>query len=126
MTIAPAASATATVHRWKDLPIDRPMPLLERRRIIGTHAMVSHVTLLKGVKVPTHAHANEQIAMVMSGRVRFGLGAEGSKDRREVTLGAGECLHLPCNAPHSAEALEESLVLDVFSPPSERTGIDRE
>ena len=101
------------------------MPQLERRRVIGEQAMISHVTLHKGCMVPTHAHTNEQFCCVLSGRLRFGLGAEGSPERREVTVSAGEVLHLPSNLPHSAEALEETVVLDVFSPPSERTGIDQ-
>lgn len=86
--------------------------------------MISEVRLEKGCMVPTHAHFNEQFAYVMRGRLRFGIGAEGSPQRHEIDVGAGEVLHLPANVPHSAEALEETVVLDIFSPPSERTGID--
>ncbi len=111
--------------RWTDLPLDKPMPMLERRRIIGQHAMISHITLKKGFKLAAHSHANEQFACLLSGKMLFGLGADGGKDRREVTIGAGEVLHLPANLPHSAEALEDTVVLDIFSPPSEKTGIDR-
>lgn len=114
----------ARVLRWSDLPTDQPMPLIERRRIIGSHLMISQVFLHKGFRVATHQHANEQMAWVVSGRVRFGIGAEGSGARREVTLGAGEVLHLPPGVPHSAEALEDSHVTDLFSPPSEKTGVD--
>jgi len=117
--------ATAAHHRWPNLPVDRPMPLLERRRIIGDKAMISHVLLKKGCVVPTHAHENEQFACILSGRLRFGIGAEGAPDRHDVVVSADEVLHLPSNVPHSAEALEDTLVLDIFSPPCERTGIDR-
>jgi quercetin dioxygenase-like cupin family protein len=115
----------AAVYRWADLKPDTPMALLERRRIIGEQAMLSRVLLKKGCSVPTHHHENEQFACVMSGRIRFGLGAVGSPQRREVTLTAGEVVHFPSNVPHSADALEDTLVLDIFSPPSETTGIDR-
>jgi hypothetical protein len=37
----------------------------------------------------------------------------------------GELLHLPPNLPHSAFAEEETLVLDLFSPPATVTGIDQ-
>jgi quercetin dioxygenase-like cupin family protein len=119
------STQTAVKSRWDALPVDRPMPLLERRRVIGAQAMISHVTLRKGFAVPTHSHDNEQFACLLSGKMRFGLGAEGSPDRREVVLNGGEVLHLPGGVPHSAEALEDSVILDVFSPPSEKTGIDR-
>ncbi len=128
MTTASTADASpiapAAVIRWRDLPQDHPMPLIDRRRSIGSHMMMSEVHLHKGFRVATHHHANEQFAWVTSGRVRFGVGAEGSANRREVTLTAGEVLHLPPNVPHSAEALEDSVVIDLFSPPSEKTGVD--
>lgn len=116
---------TARIHRWSDLPVDTPMPLLERRRMIGEHAMISHITLRRGCSVPSHSHANEQFSSVLSGRLRFGLGAEGSPDHRTADVGPGECIHLPSNLPHSAVALEDTVVLDIFSPPSATTGIDR-
>jgi quercetin dioxygenase-like cupin family protein len=110
---------------WSELPTDRPMDLLERKRIIGEKAMLSQVMLKRGCKVPTHAHENEQFACVLSGKLKFGIGAEGSRERRDVVVGAGEVMVLPANVPHSAEAVEDTVVLDVFSPPSEKTGIDR-
>ncbi len=115
----------ARVYRWTDLPTDKPRPLLERRRIIGRKMMIAEVLIEKGFVVPSHAHENEQFACVIRGRIRFGLGVEGSPEHHEVELTDGEVLHLPANVPHSAEALQETLVLDLFSPPSEKTGIDR-
>ncbi len=115
----------AVRYRWSDLPQDHPMADLDRRRIIGQQVMLSEVLLKKGCVVPTHAHENEQFAWVVRGRIRFGLGPESSPDRREMTLEAGEVLHLPSNVPHSAEALEETVVIDIFSPTSEKTGVDR-
>ncbi len=116
----------ATVYRWAELAPDPPMALLERRRIIGEQMMLSEVLLQKGCEVPTHAHENEQFAYVIRGRVRFGIGAEGSPQRDEIEMTGGEVLHLPANVPHSVVALQETLVLDLFSPPSEKTGIDRD
>ena len=101
------------------------MDKLARRRIIGTQMMLSQVHLQKGCHVPTHAHSNEQFALIVSGKLRFGIGAEGTAERREVDVSAGEVMHLPSNVPHSADALEDTLVIDLFSPPSETTGIDR-
>src|SRR5205085_5902346 len=115
----------AILYRWSELTTDTPMALLSRKRIIGSQAMISQVTLRKGCHVPTHAHANEQFACIISGELRFGLGEEGSKDRREVNVRAGEVLHLPSNVPHSADAVVDTVVLDIFSPPSEKTGIDQ-
>ena len=116
---------SAVLYRWKDLASDKPMALLERRRVIGEKAMISQVRLQKGCDIPSHAHENEQFACLLEGSMRFGLGEKGMPHWRELVLHAGEVLHLPSNCPHSAYALEDCLILDIFSPPSQTTGIDR-
>jgi len=120
-----ASTETATRYRWADLPQDHPMDLLQRRRVIGRLVMLSEVILQKGCVVPTHAHENEQFCCVLNGRIRFRLGGEGSLQGQEIEVEGGEVLHLPSGVRHSAEALEQTLVIDIFSPPSEKTGIDR-
>lgn len=115
---------TARKLAWHDLPEDKPLPLIARRRILGTQMMISHVTLTRGFTVGTHAHENEQMSVVLSGRFRFSLGADGAADRRTVEVGPGEVMVLPSNVPHGGEALEDTVILDLFSPPSEKTGVD--
>lgn len=128
----------AQVLRLADLPADSPMPLLERRRVIGQKMMVSDIHLKKGFSVPTHAHENEQISIVLSGRLQFTLGPEPAAaaaaapgrppapDTRSVhVVSGGMAIVLPSNLPHAAEALDDVHVLDLFSPPSQGTGIDR-
>ena len=120
------SGSPARVLTIDELEMDRPMALIDRRRIVGAHAMISHVTLHEGFTVEPHAHENEQFAVVLSGRVRFSLGEAGSADdpERVVELVGGQVLHLPPWARHGAEAVETSVILDVFSPPSEKTGVD--
>jgi len=116
--------ADPILYNWDTMPFDKPSELIDRRRIVGEKAMISHVTLYKGFNVATHSHENEQISCIVSGCLRFGLGYAGEPNYREVELRAGESVLLPANAPHSATALEDTVVLDIFSPPSETTGVD--
>ncbi len=111
-------------YRWSELPQDHPLEGIDRRRIFGERMMLAEVALRRGCSVATHRHENEQIAYVVSGRIRFVIGAEDSPQSREITVEGGEVMHLPSNVPHSAVALEDSLVLDLFSPPGEM-GLDR-
>lgn len=115
----------ATVVDFADLPTDSPMPLIDRQRIIADKMMVSRVLLHKGFRVERHSHENEQIGIVLSGRVNFLLGEAGTDSEHTKTLTAGQAIVLPANVPHGAEALEDTLILDLFSPPSETTGIDQ-
>jgi quercetin dioxygenase-like cupin family protein len=121
----PQPHAEAKVYRFPELPADRPMELLERRRVHGEHITVAQIRLERGCQVPLHQHENEQFSMIVLGRLRFEIGAEGTPDRRELVLLPGELLHLPPNVPHSAYAEEETLVLDLFSPPAITSGIDQ-
>ncbi len=114
---------TAQRFAWDELPADHPIDKIERRRIVGDKVMISRVTLDAGFEVPSHRHENEQLAVVLSGRIRFGVGEEGSVE--EIELVGGETQLLPSNTPHSARAIETTVILAVFSPPSETTGVDR-
>ncbi|MFI5372403.1 MAG: cupin domain-containing protein [Candidatus Eisenbacteria bacterium] len=99
--------------RWDDLPRERLNDKLERRYISGEHVTLAQFHLAKGCLVRTHAHPNEQLSYVLSGCMRFRVGAEG---KEVVEVRGGEVLLIPPGLPHSAEALEDSIVADSFSP----------
>ena len=103
-----------THHRWEDIPREELNPLIGRRFINGTEMMIAHVYLAKGAVVPQHSHHNEQLTYILSGALHFWIGADRG---REVIVREGEVLHLPSNVPHEARALEDTLDVDVFSPP---------
>lgn len=114
----------ATIQRWTELPFDVPMPLLERKRVIGDRMMISRIELKHGCSVPIHAHENEQISCVLSGTLRFHLQDGIAGETRTIDVFPGEVLVLPAMVPHGADAIEDCVVLDLFSPPSQLTGID--
>ncbi len=101
----------ARLLRWEDLPLERVKEGLSRRIITGERTMVSQILLKRGTVVPVHRHENEQVSVVLSGALRFEV------DGREVIVRSGEVLHLPSNVPHGAVALEDTVDLDIFSPP---------
>jgi len=104
----------ARFHRWDDMPKEKVTDHLDRRIITGERMMLTHVYLKKGCIVPKHSHENEQLTYVLEGALHFWLG-EDQKDERVIR--AGEVLVIPSNLPHKAEALEDTLDVDVFSPP---------
>ncbi|MSO49222.1 MAG: cupin domain-containing protein [Acidobacteria bacterium] len=103
-----------TFYRWNDMEKEKVSDLLDRRLITGDRMMLAHVYLKKGCVVPRHQHENEQLTYVLDGALHFWIGEDGSQ---EVTIRAGEVLHIPSNVWHKAEALEDTLDVDVFSPP---------
>ncbi len=106
-----ATSAAVVQHlRWDDLPLEPVNDTLSRRIVTGEREMVTQIFMKSGCFVPTHSHESEQITYVVRGALKFCL------DGREVVVRAGEVLCIPSWMEHSAEALEETLEMDIFSP----------
>jgi quercetin dioxygenase-like cupin family protein len=103
----------ATCYNWADLPPTAMTPQIERRLISGENMMLVQFRLAKGAQVAEHHHLHEQMSYVLSGQLEFDVQGE-----KRVVKG-GEVIHLPSNIPHAAYVLEDSLVLDTFSPPRE-------
>jgi unsaturated pyranuronate lyase len=103
----------ATHYRWEDLPKETLKPDLQRRLIPAERMTIGHVYLQKGCVVPLHSHDNEQLTYILEGTLRFWLGDD---EAEVVDVHAGELLHIPPNIPHRAEALEDTLDVDVFCP----------
>ena len=106
--------AQATRYRWEDMPKEALKPDLGRRLISTERMMLAHVYLDRGCIVPKHEHENEQLTYILQGVLRFWLGDDGSQ---VVDVSAGEVLHIPSNLAHKAEALEDTLDVDIFCPP---------
>jgi quercetin dioxygenase-like cupin family protein len=97
--------------RFEKLETDKLNPLITRQMISGDDATFARLVLLRGAIVPRHFHRSEQYTMIFSGALKF-LFDDGS----ETTVHAGEILMIPANIPHSAEALEDTVDFDFFSP----------
>ncbi len=108
------AERNVTWYRWNDMPKERVSAMLDRRLITGDRMMLAHVYLKKGCIVPRHQHENEQITYILEGALHFWIGEDESQ---EVVVRAGEVLTIPSNVWHKAEALEDTLDIDVFNPP---------
>jgi quercetin dioxygenase-like cupin family protein len=98
-------------YNWNQIQEETLSPLLGRKMIHSRNLTVARIRLNKGAMVPLHSHANEQMSMIESGCLRFVVAGA------EMTLRAGDVLVIPPDVPHLAEALEDSIAVDIFSPP---------
>ncbi|MGD0824914.1 MAG: cupin domain-containing protein [Terriglobales bacterium] len=96
---------------WNSVEVEALNPLLGRHFVVGQNVMLARVLLKKGCVVPEHSHHNEQITYVLEGALKFGI------DGKEIVVNAGEVLTIPPDMPHSAEALADTVDLDIFNPP---------
>ncbi|MEE8147969.1 MAG: cupin domain-containing protein [Longimicrobiales bacterium] len=108
------ATQSVQLHRWDDIPLEKVTDVIDRKIINGERMMLTHVYLKKGSVVPMHHHDNEQLTYILDGALKFWIGTE---DAEPLVVRSGEVLVIPSQVPHKAEALEDTLDVDVFCPP---------
>jgi quercetin dioxygenase-like cupin family protein len=96
---------------WKSIELEDLNPLLQRHFVVGQNVMLARVLLKKGCIVPEHSHHNEQITYILEGALKFWI------DGKELVVNAGEVLVIPPHMPHKAEAVKDTVDLDIFNPP---------
>ena len=115
------SSDKVTFHRWADMPREKVTDQISRRLVTGQGMMLAHVFLAdpeaqRALEDVGHQHHNEQLTYILEGALRFWIGEDESET---IDVRAGEVLHIPSNVWHKAEALEDTLDVDVFNPPRE-------
>jgi quercetin dioxygenase-like cupin family protein len=99
-----------THYDWKNLPVEQLNPQVSRQAIHTPGLTIARLKLQKGAVVPEHSHVHEQIATVERGALQFRIGGQ------EVILRDSQSVAIPSNVPHDVVALEDTVVVDVFSP----------
>ena len=96
---------------WNTVDLEDLNPLLQRQFVVGRDIMVARVLMKKGCIIPLHSHHNEQFTYILEGALKFWV------DGKEIVVNAGEVLTIPPHMPHQAEAMADTVDLDVFNPP---------
>ena len=95
---------------WSAVPEERMNEHVTRRVLHTANLTVGYITLARGSHVGRHEHEAEQVCLIQQGRLRFNF------DSHSAEIGPGEFLSIPSRLPHSVDALEDSIAIDVFAP----------
>ncbi len=95
---------------WEKTEAEQLNDKITRRVLHGQHATLARFFLAKGAVVARHAHESEQYSAVLSGALKMIF------DNREIVLRPGDVMLISSHEPHAAEALEDTMVQDVFAP----------
>ena len=98
------------VHTWDNVPVERLTESIQRRMIVGSNEMLVRWEFKKGAIAARHHHPHEQIVFMVRGKLRLVVG------ETERILGQNDIVVIPPNTPHEAYALEDTIVIDIFSP----------
>ena len=93
-------------------PLIQICPGIKRQTLASGKTMYQMVAMLDaGSKMPAHQHPQEQIVHILSGRMKLIV------DGTSHDLKAGDSFYLASNIPHGVETIDETRVVDTFSPP---------
>jgi quercetin dioxygenase-like cupin family protein len=95
---------------WNDINEDALGPLAGRRVLHGKNITVARFRFDRGNEVAMHRHVNDQVTMVQTGSLRMVVGGA------EMVLQAGDMVHVGPDVQHGNVALEDSVVIEIFSP----------
>jgi quercetin dioxygenase-like cupin family protein len=98
------------LYDWSRIEKEQLNPQITRQVVHAENVTVAKIHLAPGAVVPQHNHVHEQITLLLVGRVKI-VYPDG-----EQIVEAGQMVQTPPNLPHSLEALQESLAVDVFAP----------
>ncbi|MGI8643365.1 MAG: cupin domain-containing protein [Thermomicrobiales bacterium] len=103
---------------WANIPAIEAMPGVTRQVIQGERQTLVRYVYAPGVVFPVHQHPEEQMTIVLHGRLAFTIESEDDEPDRHVALGPGEVLRIPGGARHGAEVIgmEEVESLNMLSP----------
>jgi quercetin dioxygenase-like cupin family protein len=106
------SSTSAVIHAWSELPAEEVLPGVERQTVHGKRQSLVRYRYAPGAVFPVHRHPEEQVTVVLSGRIVFEVEGE----RREV--GPGEVVVIPGGVPHGAQVAGDEPVetLNALSP----------
>lgn len=98
------------VFSWDKINKEMLSEKLGRKVINGEKETLAQVFLAKGAVIPKHHHEAEEMGCQLEGTAKVEL------DGQEVIVHKNEVIQVPSNVPHSVTALEDCVMLYVFSP----------
>ena len=110
-------SESVNEHPWIEIA-----PGIRRRTITYGTSMYQMIAKLDaGSRMPEHKHPQEQIVHILEGRMKLIVSGVPHE------LKGGESFYLASNIPHGVETIDDTMVLDTFSPPrDEYLALDRQ
>ena len=98
------------------MPTENPWieicPGIKRQTAASGKTMYQMLAKLEaGSRMPDHQHPQEQIVHILEGRMKLIV------DGTPHELTTGDSFYLASNVPHGVETIENTRVLDTFSPP---------
>ena len=99
---------------WDDIEWEPVSDQVSRKVIMGSNMMMVMYKFAQGCIWPMEQHEAEQCGYVVKGRIEFTTGG------KTLTLNPGDSYMIESMAPHESHYVEETILVDLFSPPRKK------
>ncbi len=99
------------LYNWDEVAVQQLDNGITRQMITAGNMMLAQIFVPKGVSFPAHRISSEQITFYVKG------GAVYQSEQSRIEAREGDILYIPAGVEHSDQVVEDTVVLDVFSPP---------
>ena len=100
-------------RQWSLIAWEKVNESIDRKVVMGDRLMMVMYRFAPNQAWPEEVHEAEQAGYILEGKIELTLSAQGKK----VLLGAGDGYLIRSWSPHSWKVLEETVLIDIFSPP---------
>lgn len=99
------------IHKKADGFYVSPLDGVEQKTLVhGGNTLMTKFKLKRGARIPSHRHPHEQTGYLVSGQLRMRI------DNDVQDLGPGDAWCIPGDVEHGADAIEDAVAVEVFSP----------
>lgn len=99
------------LYNWNEVAVQQLDNGITRQMITAGNMMLAQIFVPKGVSFPAHGISSEQVTIYLKG------GAVYQSEQSRIEAREGDILYIPAGVEHSDQVVEDTVVLDVFSPP---------
>ena len=99
------------LYNWDDVAVNQSDSGITRQLITFENMMLAQIFIPRGISFPAHRISSEQLTLYVKGRAVYQSGDS------KIEASEGSIVHIPAGTVHNDQVLEDTIVLDVFSPP---------
>lgn len=99
------------VYKYDDIKLENLGEGVTRKVLACNGSLMSvEVSFRKGSIGSVHTHPHEQISVVLCGEFEY------NEDGKKSIIKKGDSYYVPAGIPHGVKALEDGVLLDIFTP----------
>ena len=99
------------LYKWHEIPVEQLGGGITRQLINANNMMMSQIFVPKGTVFPSHRMASEQLTIFVKGAAIY------ESEHGHIEATEGDIVHIGADVEHKDEVTEDTIVLDIFSPP---------